>query len=459
MTQHRRGFCSGLLFFVAVIFGNTGAVAQNAIEKLLMPGELSKAHAKFEQTCNSCHRALSKEAQTQLCLDCHKPIAADIAAAKGLHGKRPEVAKAECRSCHTEHKGRDADVVGMDRETFNHAATNFPLVGRHVAASCTGCHEVGKKYRVAPSACVDCHKQASPHKGETGEQCQTCHTETDWKKIKSYDHGKTKFPLTGAHQQTGCQSCHAGERYKNLSTQCVDCHQQQDKHQGARGPKCDSCHTTQSWALSGAQFDHDTATKFLIRGKHMGKACESCHKADPKTVKISMVCGSCHAKDDVHKGTLGPQCQSCHSESGFAVGVVFDHAKTRFPLIGNHAKAGCSDCHQSKTYRDVPTTCVGCHAKSDKHEGRLGTNCATCHQPTGWKGARFDHGRQTKFALTGRHAKATCYSCHTQKHVQKPALSTDCYSCHKRNDRHRGAFGKNCAKCHNTTTFGIAYVR
>jgi hypothetical protein len=459
MNTFRRAWLGSLMLLTTLLLGGAPASAQNAVERLLMPGELSKAHAKLEPTCDSCHKALSKEAQTRLCLDCHKPVAADIATSRGFHGKNPAAGSAECRSCHTEHKGRTADIVQFDRETFDHKLTNFALAGRHAAATCASCHAAGKKFREASSGCADCHRAVSPHKGETGDACQTCHVEAGWKQLKPFDHSKTKFPLTGAHQEAGCKSCHAGERYKNVSTQCADCHKQQDKHNGARGPKCDSCHTTASFALSGAQFDHDTATKFPLRGKHTGKACDSCHKADPKTVKLAMVCGTCHAKDDVHKGSLGQQCQTCHSESGFAVGVLFDHSKTKFPLVGNHARAGCSDCHQSKTYRDVASTCVGCHAKADTHEGRLGTNCAACHAPTGWKGARFDHGRQTKFALTGRHAKATCYSCHTQKHVQKPTLSTDCYSCHKRNDKHRGAFGKNCAKCHSTTTFGIAYVR
>jgi hypothetical protein len=441
-----------VVLLLGCLFGGTAALAQNSVERLLMPGELSKAHAKFEDNCSSCHRALSKQAQTQLCLDCHKPIAVDIAEKKGFHGKRPGIAQAECRTCHTEHKGRGFDIVQLDRETFDHGATNFPLVGRHIAATCSGCHVPAKKFREAASACVDCHKAASPHRGETGEACQTCHSETGWKPIKPFDHGKTKFPLTGSHQEVGCKSCHAGERYKGLSAQCADCHQQQDKHQGTRGAKCESCHSTKAWAA--VAFDHDTHTKFPLRGKHAAKACDSCHKSDPRAVKLSTTCGTCHAKDDVHKGKLGPDCQSCHNESGFAVGVLFDHSKTRFPLIGRHAAVGCGDCHQTKAYSDVPKSCVGCHAKTDSHEGRLGTDA-----PTGWKGVRFDHGRQTRFALTGRHAKATCYSCHTAKHVTKPTLSTDCYSCHKRQDKHRGAFGRNCAKCHTTQTFGIAFVR
>jgi hypothetical protein len=456
MTSLRRILLPLILLMVCVT-GSAPASAQNSVEKLLMPGELSSPHAKYEADCANCHRALSKEAQTQLCLDCHKPIAGDIRSKKGFHGKRAEIATAECRSCHTEHKGRAANIAPLDKETFDHSTTNFVLAGRHLNATCGACHVASKKFREAPSTCADCHRPASPHRGETGDACQTCHKDTAWKDLKPFDHTKTKFPLTGNHEQVSCKSCHAAERYKNLSTQCADCHQQQDKHLGSRGPKCESCHTTKAWAA--VAFDHDTHTKFPLRGKHATKSCDGCHKSDPRTVKLDMVCATCHAKDDIHKGTLGKECQTCHNESGFAVGVLFDHGKTKFPLIGRHASAGCSDCHTSKAYADVPKACAGCHAKTDSHEGRLGTNCALCHAPTGWKTARFDHGRQTKFALTGRHTKATCYSCHTTKHVQRATLSTDCYSCHKKQDKHRGAFGRNCAKCHTTQTFGIAFVR
>lgn len=63
--------------------------AESIFEKLVTPGELIEGHAKFKKTCATCHSSFSKGAQTQLCLDCHKPLAADFSAKTGFHGNQP----------------------------------------------------------------------------------------------------------------------------------------------------------------------------------------------------------------------------------------------------------------------------------------------------------------------------------------------------------------------------------
>ena len=423
-----------------------------------MPGPLIQGHAKLESDCANCHKLLSKAAQDQLCLNCHKPITADRASGRGFHGKSKEVAANACRHCHADHQGRDADIVRLDREMFDHASTNFALVGRHASARCEGCHAAGKPFREASQACKDCHGKDSPHRGQTGDDCKGCHTEKSWRQV-TYNHEKTKFPLTGAHAEVGCKSCHPGERYKATPTQCVACHKEQDKHKGLRGVKCESCHATKAW--SDVAFNHDTDTKFPLRGKHVTASCESCHKSDPRQVKLSTQCAACHAKDDAHKGQNGKECQSCHRESdkGWKSGVVFDHGLTKFPLLGRHASAKCELCHHDKDHKMVAKTCVGCHKTSDVHAGRLSGDCARCHNPAGWKRWQFNHAQQARFALTGRHATASCHACHTQKSVAKIALPRDCYGCHKAQDHHAGAYGRDCGKCHTTKTFGTAFIR
>ena len=72
---------SRLIFrlFIALLCLSAASVAgATAIEKILMPGEVSKAHAKYESDCVKCHDRAHKERQTQLCLDCHKDIASEI---------------------------------------------------------------------------------------------------------------------------------------------------------------------------------------------------------------------------------------------------------------------------------------------------------------------------------------------------------------------------------------------
>ncbi|MEQ1669781.1 MAG: cytochrome c3 family protein [Hyphomicrobium sp.] len=389
-------------------------------------------------------------------MDCHKDIAEDIKTKTRFHGKSVAASSSECRHCHTDHKGRKADIVLLDPSTFDHSQTSFALAGRHTGVACSSCHAGGKKFRTAPTACVACHRKDDVHGGKLRETCADCHNDKGWKSTTAFDHSKTNFALTGGHKSVECARCHAGERYKGVPTACAECHRERDVHNGARGQKCDGCHTTKTWAE--AKFDHDVDTKFPLLGKHTAALCESCHKQPPKQVKPERACNTCHKKDDVHKGKLGPECQNCHNESGFKIGVLFDHDKSRFILRGKHQSAKCGDCHKTKLYKDTTSACIECHRKKDEHEGRLGAGCGSCHGAEKWKGATFDHGK-TRFALTGRHAQTGCYNCHKQKHVQRASLATGCYGCHRSQDKHRGLFGRNCGSCHTTSTFGVAYIR
>ena len=184
--------------------------------------------------------SFTKGSQSRLCLACHKDINKDRELGKGLHGKRPDAVKPNCNVCHTDHKGRTADVVQFDKETFNHALTNFPLIGGHKEPACDGCHKPNVKFRNAPNQCIGCHKSTDKHKGRLGENCQSCHSEESWAKVRTFDHSKTKFPLTGGHEKVTCAACHPNEKYKGVPLACSSCHQLQDVHQGKYGAKCES---------------------------------------------------------------------------------------------------------------------------------------------------------------------------------------------------------------------------
>ena len=421
-----------------------------------MPGPLVGGHAKLEKECGKCHEPFSRQSQTRLCLACHEEIAADRRLGKGFHGRQSDAAKRDCKHCHTDHKGRNADIVQLDRETFNHAFTNFDLRGAHKTARCDGCHVQAVKFRKTPGRCFDCHKAADPHKGRLGEQCNGCHSEEAWRRVKPFDHGKTSFALVGAHKTVGCSACHAGEVYKNLGAACVSCHRLQDAHGGQYGTKCETCHDANKW--KSVHFNHDKATKFPLRGGHARVKCNSCHTGDLYRDKLAMNCASCHKKDDPHKGQLGARCEQCHAETGWRQKVTFDHDVTRFPLIGRHAVVPCEECHRSPSFKDAPRACSSCH-KDRHHEGRLGANCGLCHNPNGWARWRFDHATQTRYPLTGAHQGLQCHACHSAKNVTRIAVSTTCYNCHKADDAHQGSFGRSCEQCHNTISFKQGIVR
>lgn len=434
---------------IMVVALTCGAYAQNLFEQLVMPGPLVDGHAKLEKECGNCHEPFSRKSQTRLCLACHKETAADRSTGKGFHGRHPDAAKTECTHCHTDHKGRDADIVLLDRETFNHAQTNFGLRDAHKAVPCAGCHAPATKFRNAPGGCFDCHKAKDPHKGRLGEKCDDCHSEATWRRVKPFDHTTTRFPLQGAHGAVACAACHVGERYKGIGTQCVDCHQIQDAHAGRYGTKCETCHDQKKW--KPAHFDHDKATKYPLRGGHAKVKCDACHAGDLYRDKLATSCVSCHQKDDRHQGKLGNRCEQCHAETGWRK-TSFDHDITRFPLIGRHAIVPCEECHRSLLFKGTQLNCESCH-RDRHHERRLGPNCALCHNPNSWARWRYDHDVQTRYPLTGAHRNLDCQACHVTKNVAKPTLPMDCVSCHRKDDAHHGSFGLACERCHTTASF------
>jgi hypothetical protein len=517
------GRCRALLI-VGLLLGLLPARPVDAVnpETLLMPGKLSAAHVKYEEQCSLCHDRTDRNRQTALCLDCHKDIAADLRQQHGYHGRLAGIEKSQCRACHSEHLGREADIVKLSHEQFNHERTEFALKGMHVDVVCESCHVVGKRYRDAPKECVGCHKKEEPHDGKLGRDCGSCHDAGAWRHI-SYDHAKTAFPLHDKHADVPCAACHFGNRYKDTPKECVSCHEPDDVHHGERGPKCADCHVTKSWKnskfdhsttgfpLEGihdriacndchrsgnlkdklpkecvgchraqdshagrlgqdcgkchgnekwkpSSFDHTRDTKWPLEGEHEKVACHNCHTANVATQKLPTECVSCHRPNDVHAGKLGKKCDDCHTPAGWRSSVSFDHDLTKFPLVGLHVAVPCEQCHLTRQYRDVGHECIDCHKKDDVHKGDLGKDCGRCHSPNAWKQWEFDHGKETGFALSGAHGKLACEACH-RRPPNEVKLKQDCLSCHEKDDVHLGQYGRQCDRCHATTTFKGARVQ
>lgn len=433
------------------------------LESALSPGPLIRGHAKVEDKCASCHVRFDRAAQDALCLDCHKDVAADLKARTGLHG-RQQPPKA-CRSCHTDHKGRDMQIAPLDKKAFDHRQTDWPLRNAHAkVADCAACHVAGKRWREAPQACVACHRADDVHKGSLGSQCADCHNDTRWRDTR-FDHATTRFALTGRHVDAKCDACHQpGRPYTDAPQACNGCHRDDDfrkGHKGRYGERCDSCHDARAWRPA-ALFDHERDTRYALRGKHRAVRCDSCHTGSLQRDKPGTECVACHRSDDAHKGSLGTDCAACHQESGWKGTARFDHARSRFPLLGKHADADCKACHKTSAYRETPVDCIGCHRADDKHRANLGEACGACHGERSWKIPRFDHG-QTRYPLRGGHLQAACSDCHADA-TRYRGTSTDCLACHRSDDRHEGQLGARCDSCHGeqswrTTRFDHARAR
>ncbi len=489
------------------------------LESLVMPGPLVAAHAGSESDCSACHAPFSKTTQSNLCLACHKDVAADMTAQRGLHGTGGRLANQECRSCHTDHKGRDADIVGLVPEAFDHASTGFQLTGHHASLACQDCHKPQTAYRDAPTTCAGCHRSGDPHRGNLGDDCASCHQTDQWSRT-TFDHtAATGFALNGRHSGLACESCHAGQSYRSTPTECASCHALDDVHKGRRGPDCGSCHNERSW--KDAHFDHASETGFALDGAHRKLACAACHLDAMALAKPPTGCAGCHSADDVHRGQRGTDCGNCHRQetwkvkfdhagkTGFALvgahaslscddchrgdleaklptdcegchraddphrgalvacsdchdpadwkrSVRFDHEFTSFPLLGLHRLATCEQCHATLAFHDTGSRCTDCHQREDVHKGSFGANCTSCHSPAGWSRWAFDHDRQTDFALTGAHEGLACKACHVPGQADAAGVATSCSACHQADDVHKGQFGAHCDRCHTTRSFSEA---
>jgi hypothetical protein len=421
------------------------------VETLIMPGEVVTSHADLEAECSNCHKAFRRSEQSNLCQDCHEDIQADVRSNSGFHGLSGDVSGAECSACHTDHKGRGADIVELVEDTFDHDLTDFALLFSHNDVECADCHLPEEKYRDAAGDCIGCHKEDDDHGGELGEACGDCHNEESWQDVM-FDHSQTEYPLVGKHEQVACKDCHIDNVFEGTADDCFSCHAEDDSHNGLSGEDCGNCHSPSAW--DDTSFDHQRDTSFALDGGHADLACGECHSEEPFSDELDAGCVSCHEEDDDHDGHFGPDCGNCHGAVEWASGTFNHDLDTEYALKGAHRDTECIECHVEPIY-DVPleAACNSCHAEDDVHEGTQGTDCADCHKEVSWtEDVVFDHDL-TRFPLLGKHIDEECDSCHESQIFED--VETECVDCHDDDDPHKSRFGTACEGCHNPVDWKI----
>lgn len=448
MTGHKKGL-SGLIAMLAIV--TSLPVAAQSIESLVMPGDVALGHADIESECSSCHLAFNRSEQRTLCLGCHELVAIDIELHLGYHGRFDEAGTGICATCHTDHKGRNADIVGLVEAGFDHALTDFELLGHHAEAECIDCHAANEKHRDVSEECATCHIDDKPHEQDPTEVCTDCHNESDWVDVR-FDHDSTDFGLIGKHAETACIDCHDVKLFKGTPDNCFGCHEDDDNHNGKSGNRCENCHNPTDWA--DTSFDHARDTDFPLEGKHGQLTCNDCHTDDPFNDVMETTCVSCHLEDDEHAGHNGTDCETCHSNESWT-DSIFDHTRdTEYELLGAHAEIACVDCHVEPIFEvELKTECASCHLDDDVHEGSQGENCGDCHTEAAWDDVpRFDHDL-TKFPLLGEHDNVECEGCHeTQVFVD---AEENCVACHLEDDHHDDRFEDTCDTCHNPVAWDL----
>lgn len=316
-----------------------------------------------------------------------------------------------------------------------------------------------------------------------------------------FNHMKTGFPLTGAHINVECETCHVGGVFKGTPTNCAGCHSAGRRVVAPFKPAthivtnaaCETCHTNTVTFL-GARFNHlGVQPKACITchagltgpGKPSGHlqttlSCDSCHRtsawlpAGYDHAGALPACISCHngstakGKPANHLITTAA-CDSCH-KSGFTtfLGAVYDHTGV--------APGACATCHISGTFGaktkvagHIPTSsisCDSCHVGTGfvsfagstmNHAVVAGTSCSTCHSGSYTSQGSFLGGAKAKPA---NHVvtSAECNTCHLgfntflgglfNHATANPPVAGICQTCHNG----VRALGKTNTVTHNGTT-------
>lgn len=295
------------------------------------------------QTCEGCHRQIDPIfAQAHLlsfgpaCLNCHDGVDRfgepfnHNAISFQLTGQHAEVA---CAKCHVDARGLDDFAVpsqdcyschfsddphenrfgtdcgachtpeGWEHTTFDHNLAAFKLEGKHAEVACEECHQ-NALYQGTPADCNACHSQDDEHEGRFGSDCVACHTPSDWDDA-TFDHNLSSFPLTGAHIDLACESCHTPGQFAGVSGQCATCHEDPDFHQGVFSGSCVDCHSTDAWLPASFNLSHPEP-RVDEEGTGINHGYTTCRTCHPSTVR-EYTCLACHSDNqggegEEHKG-------------------------------------------------------------------------------------------------------------------------------------------------------------
>ena len=417
--------------------------------------------------CAACHKSDNYSVISNECYSCHRP---DYDKTTEPDHKAAGFST-NCAECHTTDPDWNPAVYSA------HDALYFPIYsGKHKGTwnSCNECHYNPSDFK--SNTCISCHKNPDTddaHKNIAGYQyadnlCMACHPTGD--ADHAFDHNATAFPLTGAHKNTDCISCHQNG-YESTSTACVDCHTE-DYNQSANpdhkklgiGTDCITCHNTEPGWRPAAFGIHDNY--YILKGAHTAIAgdCAACHNGDYNNTPNT--CSGCHSNDyseakepDHIAGQFPKECGSCHSETAWTPST-FNHDGLYFPIYsGKHKDQWnqCSECH-SNTADYTQFTCISCHKNpetDDAHKSVNGysynnTACLACH-PTGDADVSFDHN-STGFPLTLGHSGVDCIRCHANGFENTP---NQCQACHTGDfnsalnpDHKTLGLSMDCALCH-----------
>lgn len=317
------------------------------------------ARAPYMNRCEQCHSersfhpatftlALHQKSSFVLtgghmavaCTDCHRPT--------DLTNSATAVYRWEsltCTSCHTDpHRnqfaprmaklGANSKPVGCeachstkswdDLQRFDHASTNFALIGTHRAVECASCHRppnlerklLHVDFKAAPSQCEGCHDDL--------------HGAQFARPALSSANGADRRSSGAPHPSPSGVGASDASRSTEV-TEMVPC----------IGPPLADVGVCATDAQGGAN-DIDASTPL---------------EATPGTNTARTT------------PSAFPGCADCHNTTKWRPSL-FNHEKTAFSLKGAHSNVRCTACHTVRRevndklvlfYRPTPTACAACH--------------------------------------------------------------------------------------------------
>lgn len=268
----------------------------------------------------------------------------------------------------------------------------------------------------------------------------------------NFDHVKTGFPLSGAHAQVPCETCHVQGTFKGTPKKCETCHSAGSRIQTTTvkpsnhiptTDTCDTCHTsTSSWKV--ARFNHVGVTKNQCRTCHNNNIVEG---KKSNHLPTNLPCDACHRTTTWtnttfdHPGVAPGSCNQCHN--GNMAGV------TGKPSGHPITTASCDTCHTGFI------TFAGMAGGSFNHAGVTIHTCANsgCHTSGGSGMQKTNDHVPTNLACDYCHSSTTTFKSSSFSHSATQGISpSQCSSCHDGTHTSSNALGKTASPPHPVTT-------
>jgi len=316
---------------------------------------LDRTFLGLEQACLSCHTDIHNDEVADDCEQCHNTVDWQKASTTFDHDRARFLItgahkQVDCEKCHPQRNTPTTAVWQLTGMAFDRCGRCHEDVHRgSYGSNCEACHSTSYwKRDLKP---FDHARTDYPLLGRhSGLNCSQCHTPELSGRLPEFDN---------------CQRCHA------------DTHDGQFTNR--EGPlDCAACHSVYGFLPARYSLVSHQDTRFPLTGSHLAVPCLLCHprsdEADPASTRLFHLqdqrCQACHI--DIHRGQLESRyandCTACHNTVAFTR-VSFDHDQTAFPLDGRHKTVACDKCHGIEQDQDglfhryvpIPHTCQDCH--------------------------------------------------------------------------------------------------